>query len=114
VNAPLAVPDVADIADLRALAARLFDELAACSETERGITRECFADGENKALKLIRDTAVEFGLACHSDRVGNLIVAAADDDLTAFCERKGIARVASLTGAVRDQDMHVDRMEALP
>jgi N-carbamoyl-L-amino-acid hydrolase len=82
VNAPLAVPDVADIANLRALAARLFDELAACSEKGRGITRECFAEGENKALKLIRDTAVEFGLACHSDRAGNLIVAAADDDLT--------------------------------
>lgn len=36
------------------------------------------------------------------------------DDLTAFCERKGITRVAGLTGAVRDQDMHVDDMEALP
>jgi len=36
------------------------------------------------------------------------------DGLSAFCERKGIARVADLTGAVEDGDMHVDKLEALP
>jgi len=36
------------------------------------------------------------------------------DGLSAFCERKGIARVSDLTGAVEDGDMHVDKLEALP
>lgn len=34
--------------------------------------------------------------------------------LSAFCERKGIARVRDLTGAVKDRGMHVDKLEALP
>lgn len=36
------------------------------------------------------------------------------DDLSAFCERRGIDRVADLTGAVVDVDMHVDELEAMP
>lgn len=34
--------------------------------------------------------------------------------MTAFCERKGIARVSDLIGAVSDRDMVVDQLEALP
>jgi dihydroorotate dehydrogenase (NAD+) catalytic subunit len=36
------------------------------------------------------------------------------EGLERFCERKGIARVADLTGAVKDRGMHVDKLEALP
>jgi len=36
------------------------------------------------------------------------------DGLSAFCERKGIARIVDLIGAVEDGDMHVDKLEALP
>jgi dihydroorotate dehydrogenase (NAD+) catalytic subunit len=35
------------------------------------------------------------------------------EGLHAFCERKGIARVSELTGAVKDRDMQVDKLEAL-
>lgn len=36
------------------------------------------------------------------------------DGLEAFCRRKGIAKVGDLIGAVRDTDMNVDQLEALP
>ncbi|MGN6459634.1 MAG: dihydroorotate dehydrogenase [Pseudolabrys sp.] len=36
------------------------------------------------------------------------------DGLEAFCQRKGIAKVSDLIGAVRDTDMNVDQLEALP
>lgn len=36
------------------------------------------------------------------------------DGLAAFCKRKGIARVADLTGAVIDAEMAVDDLEAVP
>lgn len=35
-------------------------------------------------------------------------------DLIAFCQRKGIKRVGDLTGKIRDRDMHVDQLEAIP
>ena len=35
------------------------------------------------------------------------------DGLVAFCRRKDIARVADLTGAVRDVDMKVETMGAV-
>ncbi|HMJ44002.1 MAG TPA: dihydroorotate dehydrogenase [Pseudolabrys sp.] len=34
--------------------------------------------------------------------------------LLSFCERKGIACVSALTGAIKDRGMHVDKLEALP
>jgi dihydroorotate dehydrogenase (NAD+) catalytic subunit len=34
--------------------------------------------------------------------------------LAAFCARKGIHRVAALTGAVKDRGMEVDKLEAVP
>jgi dihydroorotate dehydrogenase (NAD+) catalytic subunit len=36
------------------------------------------------------------------------------EGLVAFCERRGLARVADLTGAVRDGGMNVDELEAVP
>jgi dihydroorotate dehydrogenase (NAD+) catalytic subunit len=36
------------------------------------------------------------------------------EGLTAFCDRKGIARAADLTGLVRDDEMAVDDLEAVP
>lgn len=36
------------------------------------------------------------------------------DGLSRFCQRKGIAKVSALTGAVIDSDMTVDQLEALP
>ena len=36
------------------------------------------------------------------------------DGLEEFCTRKGMARVSELTGAVRDRDMQVDELEAVP
>lgn len=36
------------------------------------------------------------------------------DGLEAFCQRKGIAKLSDLIGAVRDTDMNVDKLEALP
>ncbi|PWB57516.1 MAG: dihydroorotate dehydrogenase [Bradyrhizobiaceae bacterium] len=36
------------------------------------------------------------------------------DGLAAFCDRKGIARAADLTGLVRDAEMAVDDLEAVP
>jgi dihydroorotate dehydrogenase (NAD+) catalytic subunit len=36
------------------------------------------------------------------------------EELSTFCQRKGIARVSDLIGAVKDGDMHVDKLEALP
>jgi dihydroorotate dehydrogenase (NAD+) catalytic subunit len=34
--------------------------------------------------------------------------------LAAFCERKGIGRVSELTGRIRDRDMEIDPLEAVP
>jgi dihydroorotate dehydrogenase (NAD+) catalytic subunit len=36
------------------------------------------------------------------------------DGLQDFCDRKGIARISALTGAIRDRDMQVGELEAIP
>lgn len=36
------------------------------------------------------------------------------DGMEGFCKRKGIKRVSELTGMVRDVDMNVDQLEAIP
>jgi hypothetical protein len=36
------------------------------------------------------------------------------DGLAAYCDSKGIARAADLTGAVIDTNMVVDELEAVP
>jgi N-carbamoyl-L-amino-acid hydrolase len=64
------------------LSEKLFDELRKRTADGEGITRECYADGEEAALKLFRDTAGEYGLKCTLDRAANLIISLPDDDLT--------------------------------
>lgn len=81
-NAPASTATGFDAAKLRALAERLFDELRARTSGERGITRECYAEGEAAALSLIREIAQEHGLKCTEDRAANLIVSLPDDDLS--------------------------------
>ena len=56
-------------------------------------------------------TAVQVGTATFVKPNTRLEVV---DGLEAFCQRKGIAKVSDLIGAVRDTDMNVDKLEALP
>jgi dihydroorotate dehydrogenase (NAD+) catalytic subunit len=56
-------------------------------------------------------TAVQIGTATFIKPYTMLDVV---QGLERFCARKGIARVAELTGAIKDRDLHVDRLEALP
>lgn len=72
-----------DAADLRDMAQHLFDELRARTADKSGVTREAFAEGEQAALDLIRETAEKRGLKCSTDKVGSLIVSLPGDDLTA-------------------------------
>lgn len=58
----------------------LFDELARMSHDGVGITRECFADGENHALALMRKAAEAEGLTTRFDAAGSLVIADPDDD----------------------------------
>ena len=81
-NAPATIRADFDTAKWRSLAERLFDELRKRTEDSPGVTRECYAGGEEAALTLFRDTAEEYRLKCSFDSAGNLIVALPDDDLT--------------------------------
>jgi len=81
-NAPVDLRETMDAVRWRALAEELLDELRARSSDGRGVTRECYAEGEEAALDLFRTTAERYGLKCSSDRAANLIVALPDDDLT--------------------------------
>jgi N-carbamoyl-L-amino-acid hydrolase len=69
-----------DTAKWRSRAEKLFDELRKRTTDGVGITRECYAEGEEAALALFRHVAKEHGLKCTADRAGNLIVALPDDD----------------------------------
>jgi N-carbamoyl-L-amino-acid hydrolase len=84
VNAPAAVSGAVNGAKMRSLAERLFERLRAetTAEDGAGITRECYGDGEATALKLVRETAEEFGLKYSVDRAANAIVSLPDDDLS--------------------------------
>jgi len=81
-NAPVDLRETMDAVRWRALAEELLDELRARSSDGRGVTRECYAEGEEAALDLFRSTAERYGLKCSSDRAANLIVTLPDDDLT--------------------------------
>jgi len=85
VNAPASISGDFDTAKWRSLAEKLFDELRGRTADGMGITRECYAEGEETALALFRDIATEHGLKCTVDRAGNLIVALPDDDLAKPC-----------------------------
>lgn len=56
-------------------------------------------------------TAVQVGTATFVNPVAMLDVI---HGLQSFCARKGIARVSELTGMLRDRDMEVDQLEAVP
>jgi N-carbamoyl-L-amino-acid hydrolase len=61
-------------------AAWLFDELARMSHDGVGITRECFAEGEIKAIALMQDVAESEGLTTRFDAAGSLVISDPDDD----------------------------------
>ena len=60
-NAPTGLRDGIDARQWRELAERLFDELRTRSTDDPGVTRECYAAGENAAITLLRETAAEYG-----------------------------------------------------
>lgn len=66
----------------RSLAESLFAALRENTRNDPGITRECYADGEESALQLLRATAEEHGLKCITDPAANLVVASPADDFT--------------------------------
>ena len=69
-----------DVARWQSLAETLFNQLRAKTTDGRGITRECFADGEQAALDIFRETAEAHGLKCNFDRAANLLITLPDDD----------------------------------
>ena len=81
-NAPAVIRGGVDAGQWRSLAESLFAELHKRTSDGLGITRECYAEGEEAALALFRETAERHGLVCSSDRAANLIVALPDDDLS--------------------------------
>ncbi len=80
-NAPAAIALGGDTTKYRALAEKLFDTLRQRTKGALGVTRECYAEGEEAAIALVRETADEFGLNYRNDRAANLLVALPDDDL---------------------------------
>ncbi|MGV8831939.1 MAG: hydantoinase/carbamoylase family amidase [Devosia sp.] len=66
--------------DAAALANELFDALAAATGDGIGITRECYADGENTALEIFSNAAKAAGLTIEADPLANLVVRLPDDD----------------------------------
>lgn len=81
-NVPASIRTIADPAKWRALAEMLFDELKKRTSDGRGVTRECYAEGEGAALELFRETAEAHGLKCSFDKAVNLLITLPDDDGT--------------------------------
>jgi N-carbamoyl-L-amino-acid hydrolase len=71
---------VEDQQSLREIAVQLFNDLAQATSDGVGITRECFAEGENYAIELFRATAEAHGLHTSFDTVANLIISLPGDD----------------------------------
>jgi N-carbamoyl-L-amino-acid hydrolase len=69
-----------DARPVEEIAAWLFDELRRRTADGPGVTRECYAEGESKAIELFRTFAEANGLRCWSDAGANLMVALPDDD----------------------------------
>lgn len=65
----------------RELALELFDRLARETGDGVGITRECYAEGENRALDIYRTAAEAHGLKTGFDEIQNLIVTLPGDDV---------------------------------
>lgn len=70
----------ADQRSLTTIATELFDELARVTGDGVGITRECYAQGENDALEIYRAAAEAFGLVARVDAGANLVVTLPGDD----------------------------------
>ncbi|SFJ19068.1 Zn-dependent hydrolase [Bradyrhizobium sp. cf659] len=58
----------------RALAVRLFDQLAEMSRDDPGVTRDAYGAGEQRAHDLMSKVAAELGLSCDVDAAGNLLL----------------------------------------
>jgi N-carbamoyl-L-amino-acid hydrolase len=80
VNAIASIRESIDSADWRSMADKLFDELRVRTGDGRGITRECYAEGEQAALDLFRETAEAHGLKASYDKAANLLITLPDDD----------------------------------
>jgi N-carbamoyl-L-amino-acid hydrolase len=81
-NLPATIGKTPALDRSRALAESLFAELFTRSRDDPGVTRECYAAGEDSALQLLRTTAEANGLACSTDRASNLIVSLPTDDFS--------------------------------
>jgi N-carbamoyl-L-amino-acid hydrolase len=71
-----------DQTSLRDLAVELFDQLREKTFDGVGITRECYAEGENVALDIYRAMAENFDLKCTTDAAANLVISLPSDDGT--------------------------------
>jgi N-carbamoyl-L-amino-acid hydrolase len=69
--------------DADAFSSGLFDALAQATGDGVGITRECYAEGENAALRIFSEAAKAEGLVVTADPLANLVVLLPDDDGTA-------------------------------
>jgi N-carbamoyl-L-amino-acid hydrolase len=67
---------------LRDIASELFDTLRDKTFDGTGITRECYAEGENAAMAVYRETAERHGLKTRLDAAANMIVSLPGDDGT--------------------------------
>ena len=65
---------------IRDHATYLFDELARMGHDGVGITRECFAEGEIRAIELMQKVAEMEGLTSWFDAAGSLIISDPADD----------------------------------
>jgi len=63
-----------DLAPLRPLAERLFDEVRARSFDGVGVTRASYGEGETAAADFLREVALEEGLSVGTDRAANLLI----------------------------------------
>jgi N-carbamoyl-L-amino-acid hydrolase len=70
----------ADTRSTKEIATDLFDELARATGDGVGITRECYAEGENRAIEIYRACAEAFGLRTSADAGANLLVTLPGDD----------------------------------
>ena len=80
--APAADIDWTAFATEHELATAIFAELARCTGDGIGITRECYAPGEDAALAIFSAVAHAHGFGISIDPVGNLLVCLPGDDGT--------------------------------
>jgi N-carbamoyl-L-amino-acid hydrolase len=81
-NAPAIIREASNESRSRSFAESLFSELYAKTRDDPGVTRECYAAGEDAALQFLRTTAEAYGLKCSTDRAANLIISLPDDDFS--------------------------------